>query len=332
MPPDREPAEPPGRLDRLAGPGQAGQRLRMRRPQQPDAAFGRGRDPVPLVLRWRPGPARTAPTPAPPARATWPARTAARSAAAGRPRRTHRRRAGSRAGLAARGPRSSPASRPAPWPGPRRPGSGRCLPGCSTRRRRRRTRPGRRARRRAAGTGCGSAARHRPGAGRPTGSARDRRRCRCPRTPSTASRAPAGRAGRWRWPAARTAPRRPARSAPPSRRRSTPPTPCRARSGRPASSSADAAAASTATGWPRPARPRWTGRRPRGAPAGTGRRPCRASEPPLQSSTTSSGGAPRPAACRRSPVAMNAVHSRSSRVVLPVPVVPTTTWCDRIRR
>jgi len=51
----------------------------------------------------------------------------------------------------------------------------------------------------------------------------------------------------------------------------------------------------------------------------------RASAPPLQSSTTSSGSLPCPAACRRSAVAMNPAHSRSSSVVLPVPVVPITT-------
>ena len=47
--------------------------------------------------------------------------------------------------------------------------------------------------------------------------------------------------------------------------------------------------------------------------------------PPLQSSTTSSGGSPVPAACLRSPAAMNPAQSRSSKVVLPVPVDPMTT-------
>jgi len=37
----------------------------------------------------------------------------------------------------------------------------------------------------------------------------------------------------------------------------------------------------------------------------------------LQSSTTSSGGPPRPAAFRRSAVAMNPAHSLSSNVVFP---------------
>ncbi|HEX6528043.1 MAG TPA: hypothetical protein VF070_49675 [Streptosporangiaceae bacterium] len=46
--------------------------------------------------------------------------------------------------------------------------------------------------------------------------------------------------------------------------------------------------------------------------------------PPLQSMTTSSGWA-----CRRTPPAMNPAHRRSSSVVLPVPVVPMTTWCER---
>jgi hypothetical protein len=51
----------------------------------------------------------------------------------------------------------------------------------------------------------------------------------------------------------------------------------------------------------------------------------RASAPPLQSSTTSSGGPPRPVAFRRSAVAMNPAHSRSSSVVFPVPLAPMTT-------
>ncbi len=53
--------------------------------------------------------------------------------------------------------------------------------------------------------------------------------------------------------------------------------------------------------------------------------------PPLQSRTTSSGRGAAPAAYRRRPAAMNPAHSRSKSVVLPVPVDPMTTWCERSR-
>ena len=57
----------------------------------------------------------------------------------------------------------------------------------------------------------------------------------------------------------------------------------------------------------------------------------RESAPPLQSSTTSSGRGWRAAACSSIPLVMNPAHNLSSRVVLPVPVVPSTTWCERSR-
>ena len=56
-----------------------------------------------------------------------------------------------------------------------------------------------------------------------------------------------------------------------------------------------------------------------------------AAEAERLSSTISNGARPRPAACRRIAVAMNAAHSRKRSVVLPVPVPPITTWCERSR-
>ncbi len=51
MGPEREPAQPPGRLDRPPRPGQRRDRLGFRSPKQPDPAFGGRRDSTPFVGR-----------------------------------------------------------------------------------------------------------------------------------------------------------------------------------------------------------------------------------------------------------------------------------------
>ena len=53
----------------------------------------------------------------------------------------------------------------------------------------------------------------------------------------------------------------------------------------------------------------------------------RASGPPLQSSTTSSGRPPRPARAAASAAVNQPAHSRIIRFVFPLPVEPTTTMC-----
>ena len=53
----------------------------------------------------------------------------------------------------------------------------------------------------------------------------------------------------------------------------------------------------------------------------------RASGPPLQSSTTSSGRFPRPARAAVRAAVNQPAHSRIIRFVFPLPVAPTTTMC-----